>query len=311
MKVYKFLNKCIYNKVRKLIRKASHAGSWYPKNHEDLIRELEYCFSESEFGPGLLPETLNQDTRSIIGGVSPHAGYAFSGRCAAYTYLNLFKEKIPDTIIVLGTDHVGYGKVALLGDGAWETPLGNLLIDEELSKKILDTSDIIVEDRSAFTGFMEQEHNIEIQLPFIKYCAKEKDVKIVTIKIGARKGYEVYEQISADISSVIKSSNKDIVIVASSDMSHKNITNKQQLEDFKKVDKDVIDAFVALDPKKTLSNALKTTVCGAQTITTMMLTCMKLDATKGEMLKYYTSSDIRGEFGYCVGYLSGIIYKMI
>ncbi|MHA1488067.1 MAG: AmmeMemoRadiSam system protein B, partial [Promethearchaeota archaeon] len=103
------------------IRKASHAGSWYPKNREDLIRDLEYSFSESEFGPGLLPETLHQDTRTIIGGVSPHAGYAFSGRCAAHTYLNLFKEKIPDTVIILGTDHVGYGKVALLADGAWET----------------------------------------------------------------------------------------------------------------------------------------------------------------------------------------------
>ena len=72
-------------------------------------------------------------TPNIIGGVSPHAGYTFSGRCAAFTYLNLFKERIPDTVIVLGTDHVGYGKVALLGDGAWETPLGNLQIDDELS----------------------------------------------------------------------------------------------------------------------------------------------------------------------------------
>lgn len=296
--------------MRKLgIRKASHAGSWYPKNREALIRDLEYSFSESEFGPGKLPETENQDKRTVIGGVSPHAGYAFSGRCAAYTYLNLFKEKIPDTIIILGTDHVGYGKVALLGDGEWETPIGNLQIDSDIANKICDISDIIIEDRSAFTGFMEQEHNIEIQLPFIKYCSKSKDIKILTIKISARKGYEVYEQISADISSVIKSSNKDIVIVASSDMSHKNITSKQQLIDFKKVDHDVIDAFVALDPEKTLSNALRTTVCGAQTITTLMLTCMKLNATKGELLKYYTSSDIRGEYGYCVGYFSGILMK--
>ena len=296
--------------MRKLgIRKASHAGSWYPKNPEDLIRDLEFCFSESEFGPGLLPETLNQDTRTIIGGVSPHAGYSFSGRCAAYTYLNLFKEKIPDTIIVLGTDHIGYSKVALLADGQWETPIGNLQIDSDIANRILDISDSIIEDRSAFTGFMEQEHNIEIQLPFIKYCSRGKDVKILTIKIGARKDYKVYEQISADISSVIKSSNKDIVIVASSDMSHKNITNKQQLFDFKKVDQEVPDAFVALDPKKTLVNAQKTTVCGAQTITTLMLTSMKLNATKGELLKYYTSSDIRGEYGYCVGYFSGILLK--
>jgi len=276
------------------IRKASHAGSWYPKNREDLIRDLEYNFSESEFGPGLLPETLNQDTRTIIGGVSPHAGYAYSGRCAAYTYLNLFKEKIPDTIIILGTDHVGYGKVALLGDGAWETPLGNLLIDDELSKKILDTSDIIVEDRSAFTGFMEQEHNIEIQLPFIKYCAKEKDVKIVTLKIGIRRDYSVFEKIASDISASIKAVNKDTVIVASSDMSHKEVFDTNQLSEFKKFDQDVIDAFVELNPKKTLSAASKTTVCGAQTITTLMLICEKLNATKGELLKYYTSSDIKG-----------------
>jgi len=291
------------------IRKASHAGSWYPKNREDLIRDLDYSFSESEFGPGLLPETLNQDTRTIIGGVSPHAGYAYSGRCAAYTYLNLFKEKIPDTIIVLGTDHVGYGKVALLGDGAWETPLGNLLIDDELSKKILDTSDIIVEDRSAFTGFMEQEHNIEIQLPFIKYCAKEKDVKIVTLKIGIRRDYSVFEKIASDISASIKAVNKDIVIVASSDMSHKEVFDTNQLREFKKFDQDVIDAFVELNPKKTLSAASKTTVCGAQTITTLMLICEKLNATKGELLKYYTSSDIKGGYGYCVGYFSGIMVK--
>ncbi len=296
--------------MRKLgIRKASHAGSWYPKNREDLIRDLEYNFSESEFGPGLLPETLNLDTRTIIGGVSPHAGYAFSGRCAAYTYLNLFKEKIPDTVIVLGTDHVGYGKVALLEDGAWETPLGNLQIDDELSKKILDTSDIIVEDRSAFTGFMEQEHNIEIQLPFIKYCAKEKDVKIVTLKIGIRRDFSVFEKIASDITASIKALNKDIVIVASSDMSHKEVFDTNQLSEFKKFDQDVIDAFVKLDPKKTLSAASKTTVCGAQTITTLMLICEKLNATKGELLKYYTSSDIKGGYGYCVGYFSGIMVK--
>ncbi len=292
-----------------LIRKASHAGSWYPKNREDLIRDLEFNFSESEFGPGLLPETLNLDTRTMIGGVSPHAGYAFSGRCAAYTYLNLFKEKIPDTVIVLGTDHVGYGKVALLGDGAWETPLGNLLIDNKLSNKILDTSDIIVEDRSAFTGFMEQEHNIEIQLPFIKYCAKEKDVKIVTIKIGIRRDYDVFEKIASDISASIKMINKDVVIVASSDMSHKEVFDTDQLNEFKKFDQDVIDAFIELNPKKTLSAASKTTVCGAQTITTLMLICEKLNATKGELLKYYTSSDIKGGYGYCVGYFSGIIQK--
>ncbi|MHA1349387.1 MAG: AmmeMemoRadiSam system protein B, partial [Promethearchaeota archaeon] len=144
---------------------------------------------------------------------------------------------------------------------------------------------------------------------FIKYCAKEKDVKIVTLKIGIRRDYDVFEKIASDISASIKALNKDIVIVASSDMSHKEVFDTSQLNEFKKFDQDVIDAFIELNPKKTLSAASKTTVCGAQTITTLMLICEKLNATKGEMLKYYTSSDIKGGYGYCVGYFSGIMVK--
>jgi len=291
------------------LRRATHAGSWYSGTKESLQKQLSSLFTNPQFGPGEEPSTLNLDKRTIIGGVSPHAGIEFSGSCAAFTYLNLFKERIPDTIIVLGTDHVGYGEVALLGDGEWETPLGNLQIDTELSQKIIEISDIIVEDDSAFFGFMQQEHNIEIQLPFIKYCAGTEDIKIVTIKIGTRRDFKTFEKISSDISSAIQALNKDIVIIASSDMSHKNVSNSDQLTEFKKIDQDVIDAFEALDPETTLSKASKTTVCGAQTITTLILTCKKLNATKGKMLQYYTSSDIRAGYGYCVGYFSGIMIK--
>jgi len=284
-----------------VIRKASHAGSWYPGRKEALIKDIESCFYDKEFGPGRLPESLNMEKRTIIGATSPHAGYAFSGKCAAFTYLNLFSEKIPDTVLILGTDHVGYGGVAILGDGEWETPLGNLKIDIELSQKILDTSEIIVDDSSAFTGFMEQEHNIEIQLPFIKYCAKEKDVKIVTIKVGGKKDYALFEVLANEISTSIKALNKDIVIVASSDMSHKNVSNREQLDQFKKIDQGVIDAFIEGDPKKTLLKASQTTICGAQTITILMLICKKLNCENGKLLKYYTSADVRGEYGYCRG----------
>ena len=109
--------------MRKLgirIRKATHAGSWYKGKEESLREELEDLFLNNEFGPGKLPVSQNQKHRTIIGGISPHAGYSFSGRCAAFTYLNLFKEKIPDTVIILGTDHIGYGQVALLADGRSE-----------------------------------------------------------------------------------------------------------------------------------------------------------------------------------------------
>lgn len=293
----------------KMVRRASHAGSWYLK--KGLREALDGYFTDEKFGPNEALVTSNKDERTIIGGVSPHAGMDFSGPCAAFTYLNLFKEKIPETVIILGTDHIGYSKIALMEKGEWETPLGNLLIDEELSKKILDNSSIIESDNSLFMGYQaEQEHNIEIQLPFIKYCSLDKEVKIVTIKIAGTRDFKILNEIAKDITKAVNSLNKDVVIIASSDMSHKQVDNSNQLDKFKKIDLAVIEEFKNLNASKTLENALKTTICGPQTITTLMLISENLNATKGELLKYYTSSEKTGSIGgYCVGYFSGVLVK--
>jgi AmmeMemoRadiSam system protein B len=293
-----------------VIRKAIVAGQFYPRFKSDLLNILEESFINDEFGPGEQLKTLNQEKRAIIGGVSPHAGYIYSGCCAAFTYLNLFKEKIPDTIIILGTDHIGYGKVALMSEGEWETPLGNIRIDEELSKKITDNSKIIINDESAFIGHpFGREHNIEVQLPFIKYCAQEKDIKFIPIKVSI-KDFNILSELSKDIAKAIESYEKDVVIVASSDMTHKEVYDSKQLAKFKEKDQEVIDAFVNCDPKGTLDAASKTTVCGAQTITSLMMICKNLNANNGKLLKYYTSSEKTGNInGYCVGYFSGVLMK--
>jgi AmmeMemoRadiSam system protein B len=195
-------------------------------------------------------------------------------------------------------------------EGEWETPLGNLEIDEELSNQILKSGKIIEADNSLFTGRAEQEHNIEIQLPFIKYCSNDKEVKIVPIKIAGTRDFKVMDAIATDIANAIKSIKKDIIIVASSDMSHKQLNDQNQLKKFKEIDFAAIEEFEKLNPEKTLEAALKTSICGPQTITTMMLICQKLNASKGEMMQYYTSSERTGSIGgYCVGYFSGIIKK--
>jgi len=293
-----------------VIRRAAVAGSFYPRYKPDLINILKESFTNTEFGPGQEPKTLNQEQRSVIGGVSPHAGYIYSGCAAAFTYLNLFLERIPDTVIVLGTDHIGYGKVALMDEGEWETPLGNIPIDKELSEKIIENSNIIINDESAFIGYpFGREHNIEVQLPFIKYCAQEKEVKFIPIIVSI-KDFNILSKLSNDIAKAIESYDKDVVIVASSDMTHKEIYDSKQLEKFKETDQKVIDSFVAFNPERTLETASKTTVCGSQTITSLMMICKNLNASKGKLLKYYTSSEKTGNIsGYCVGYFSGVLMK--
>ncbi len=293
-------------------RKATHAGDWYSGKKNTLSEELEKLFSDKDFGPGQLPYCENKELRTIIGGVSPHAGYRFSGYCAAHTYLNLFKEKIPDTIIILGTIHnpCRYANVALFKKGEWETPLGNLIVDEDLANIIIENSNNIKADYKAFTGLCESEHNIEIQLPFVKYCAKDKNVKILPIKLGYNTfhNYEICEQIAEDLAKSISLYDKDVIIVASSDMQHKTVLDSKKLEKFKSKDQKVIDAFNELDGRKLMDVVKDLSVCGPQTITTLVLTCKKLEANRGEELKHYTSVDKAG-FGYCVGYFSGIIIK--
>ena len=95
------------------IRKAAVAGSFYPRYKPDLIRILKDSFNDGKFGPGVEFKCENIE-RTNIAGVSPHAGYIYSGCASAYTFLSLFGEQLPDTVIVLGTDHVGYGKIALM-----------------------------------------------------------------------------------------------------------------------------------------------------------------------------------------------------
>ncbi len=301
------------------IKKARLAGQWYPGTKDGLLNKLEGCFTDSTLGPGKKPASLNLDDRTIIGGVSPHAGIDFSGECAAHTYLNLFKEKIPDTVVVIGFEHRSPVNPSILGDGEWETPIGNLPIDSQLSNEILNISKTLKSDESAFLH--SSENSLELQMPFIKFCAGENDVKIVPIKISTHE-YKILNNIAIDIATAIKSVEKDIVIVASSDMSHEEVNSKKELEIFKSNDHRVIEQFLNLNaenvlnpekiiPKdKFLNPYNRVTVCGTITITTLILICQNLGATKCENLQYYTSSEKTGSLGgYCVGYFSGIIIK--
>ncbi len=293
-----------------MIRRPAVAGQFYPSSKSSLLSTLEDCFLDSNFGPGKLPSSQNLDQRTIIGGISPHAGYVYSGSAAAHTYLSLFKEKMPDTVLIYGTDHIGYGKIALMKEGSWETPLGELEIDTELCEAIINKSKIIANDPSAFMGSVfSREHNIEVQLPFIQFCARAKNIKIVPVIISSH-DYRKLQQLSADVAEAITSLNKDVVLIASSDMTHKELYNAERdFEEFKQLDQNVINAFTEFNPERTFNMARKTTVCGPQTITSLMLTCKNLGYSKTEALKYYTSFEKSHNLGYCVGYFSGIISK--
>jgi AmmeMemoRadiSam system protein B len=286
------------------IRRMVNAGSWYPRDKDDLLELIHQFIKDSEFGPGRDFEIKNLKQRNTIGGVSPHAGLYYSGACATCTYFSLFEEKIPDSLIVIGFDHRRYFPNCLLEEGEWETPLGNLTIDSELAKRILDGSKNIVSNSSAFIG--SSENSIELQMPLIKFFAGENDTKIVPIKISSHNFSEL-EEIAKELALVIRNSSKDIVVVASSDLYHESVYSKQDLENVKNKDEFVIQNFEGLNPVNIFNLGMQATVCGRHTISLVLLIGNELNAKEGVCLKHYTSIDKTKEYGYCVGYFSGVM----
>ncbi|MHA1776486.1 MAG: AmmeMemoRadiSam system protein B [Promethearchaeota archaeon] len=306
-----------------LIRNPAAAGQFYARFKPELIKSIEKCFNDSEFGPGaplIIGNAPADQPRQVLGAICPHAGYIYSGPAAAYSYQSIFKERVPDTVIILGTQHTGYYQVATMISGIWKTPLGQVKVDEDVAKTLVQDNSPIIPDDAAFNGFPHgREHNIEVQIPFIQYATLQakKSIQIVPLKIGSMDA-SLLEKVAIKIAEVIQSSStKDIAIIASSDMTHYQPRNpyspKKEIElNQYERDKKVISAFESFNWRDTFSNAKKTTVCGPQTIATLMITAEKLGYGHPHALKYYTSFQKMGEqvpCDYSVGYFAGAIKR--
>jgi AmmeMemoRadiSam system protein B len=141
------------------VRRPTQAGSFYAGDAEALKQQVESCFLH-EFGPGKLPKVDVNGPRKIVGLVCPHAGYMYSGPVAANAYSELALDGKPDTVVILGPNHTGYGSaLSLMDEGVWRTPLGDVEVDW-LLMRLCETA---IGHRRIAHRF---EHSIEVQLPF-------------------------------------------------------------------------------------------------------------------------------------------------
>jgi hypothetical protein len=306
-----------------IIRKPAAAGSFYPRFKSELRSSIEQSFHDKDFGPDqdlIIGSEPLQHPRRVLGGICPHAGYTYSGPAVACTIQEIFRDRAPDTILILGTQHTGYYKIGLMKEGVWETPLGQIEIDTAIAQDLLANSSVIIDDDSAFNGYPHgREHNIEVQLPFIQYAAElgKKLIKIVPIKVGSMQIADLQHLAKAIAKTIQSHPEKDIAVFASSDMTHFQPANARhpdselQEKQYKR-DMAVIDAFQANLWDQTYSHARKTTVCGPQTIATLMLIARELEYEHPKVLKYYTSYEKLGKkppCDYSVGYFAGTIEK--
>lgn len=140
-------------------RRASHAGSWYARSSTKLTAELDEWLDE-------VPDKINDSEVPIKGArviIAPHAGYSYSGPCAAWAY-KVFDISTVKRVFVLGPSHTYYlSGCALTTYATYETPLGNLRVDLDTVKQLRDTGKFKDVPRSND----EDEHSLEMHLPYL------------------------------------------------------------------------------------------------------------------------------------------------
>ena len=272
---------------KNLVRKPAVAGQFYPAT-ADLINK--------QIGSFLRPDPPVK--KEVIGCMLPHAGYLYSGMVAVQTVAQVI---VKDTVVLLGPNHTGRGSAfSLMSAGEWQTPLGNVAIDEDLAQAILAGSQYLEEDDQAHY----KEHSLEVELPILQYF--RKDFKIVPISFGVDDP-DALKAIGRSIAHAIKGLKREssTLLVASSDMTH-----YESASSARKKDDIAIHAIVTLD-EKALREAIhgsNITMCGYLPVIVMITAAKELGATKGELVKYATSGDVTKDNSSVVGYAGMVIY---
>ncbi len=290
-----------FKEAEMLTREPYVAGYFYPADKGKLIETIESCFDDTEIGPGQLPDRENlKKMKRSCGIVVPHAGYAYSGKIAAHSYLWAAKKGKPDIIVIIGPNHNG-GLVdwsetnrsrgfisTVFPSGEWKTPLGNSKVDSNVAHNISYLWKYCEQDVESHVA----EHSLEVQLPFLQYIYGF-DVPIVPITLIDQSKYLVNE-LSNTLREVTKG--RSVLYVASSDFTH------YETQEFAtETDKRIIELILKNDMdgfyKEIVSGA---TVCGFGAIAILM----KLGFRNRNLLKYATSGDVTKDYRKVVGYAS-------
>ena len=264
----------VYPKM-KTIRKTGSAGSFYPDQKDEIIKCIDDFNSKITING-------NFNVRAMI---VPHAGYVYSGFTANIAY-NISQYKKPKRIVVIGPSHSIYyegASIALYDE--YETPLGNITIDNEYSNKLQNKYDFL-----SFEDSMHLEHSTETQAPFIKhYFPNSEIVEIVYGKIS-------YEDLSSLIDTVLEDEENFTLI--STDLSHFHTQEKAN-----KLDNICLNAIAKKD-MALFDNGCE--ACGKVGVKALIYSAIKHDMNS-KVLHYCTSYDKTNDASRVVGYTSALI----
>jgi MEMO1 family protein len=263
-----------------MIRRPAVAGSFYPAGESALRGELQALTGGGRRPPAPPPRAL----------LVPHAGYVYSGRIAARTYLS---GGLPDRFIVLGPNHTGEGEpIAVQSEGAWRTPLGDAPIDAPLAAAILAEAGAARVDTEAH----RREHSIEVQVPFLQHLAG--DFRFVPICVGTH-DLQALLDLGRGLARAIAGAAEPVTLVLSSDMTH-----YEPADAVERLDRPALERILAIDPGGLLRVVRegRITMCGVAPVVAGLEAARRLGAKGARLVEYGHSGRTNGDTTSVVAY---------
>lgn len=280
------------------VLKPSAAGRFYSADAIELSAEVNRFISEADVEPS---------GERVLTVLSPHAGYVFSGPVAGYSFRHVQTQK-PDTVLAIGLSHRGVEGGCVFPGRRFETPLGAIEADVDLSNALIEEGDPI---HAAVEPF-RSEHSVEVNLPFIQTVFPKAQVTAMLVS-------DIDPGLCRDLGRLVagvlrQASDKSILIVVSTDMSH-----YPAYETANRVDREMLASLETMEPEKIYACLqshvnhpepnLHCVMCGGGATLTAVEAVLALGAKRAKTLHYRNSGDSAyGEHDRVVGYGSLAIY---
>jgi len=269
------------------IRRPAVAGTWYPGDRHSLVAEIEGYLAD-------VPPT--EVAGCLVALISPHAGLRYSGPVAAHAYA-LLRGRRNLTGVLVGPSHrVHFEGVAVYARGAFATPLGEIPIDEPVAEALLAADEVLLDDPAPH----RDEHSLEMQLPFLQHLVP--GLRIVPLLMGSQGRGEV-DALAGALGRALRG--RDVLLVASSDLSHYHPAAVANALDAK-----VVDDVARFDAEGLMQRleSHRGHACGGGPMVAVMRAARERGAASAAILRYADSGDAgEGDKSRVVGYLAAAL----
>jgi AmmeMemoRadiSam system protein B len=268
-----------------MLRSPAVAGQFYPGTEASLVKTLNT----------LIPDIQPGKRKEALAVICPHAGYIYSGGVAGET---IGRVKVPENVVILGPNHTGHGApVALMGQGAWDMPMGEVPVNRELAAEIAKNSQQIEIDDLAHRF----EHSLEVQVPFLQYMQKNLTIAPIVV---SHVSYQTCVSVGQGIAGAIKKFGKPVLLVASTDMTHYESRRSASAKDSL-----ALERIKDLDPEGLYNTVVgnRISMCGIMPTTVTLIAALALGAKKAELIRYTDSGERSGDTSHVVGYAGLVI----